>query len=357
MQYTDFDALQTPSPDRQALLEVIREALDAAVEQDFQQLQAILSYAHVQPNGVTSPPTVARQLSLPSDSADPEQAADAILGSFLNRAPGEGFQGQIRVEFLGESDDNTYALGVYERLVRIGNVNHQLGAGGNGGYLPPPTYPGDWQQDGQPDGRHGQGRYGPPHHDVPAFGHGPVPPMDDLTEEQHGMLMARAAADERRTDALLRQQQYLLDKVVEMAGTNQQNLVYVMQMASYYMNRYQPAPAPQPSGGGGADNPLSAVIGGLMSLWMNKGNAGGGGEPAYQPPPEPQVPPAPSHRSPPPMEDAFQEPPGGQYDDDGFSSSDITEDMAAEWSTKNPAAAKRVARNLLPPAMQGLIPK
>ncbi len=354
MQFTDFDALQTPSPDRQALLEVIREALDAALEQDHQQLQAVLTYARVQPNGITDRPTVSRQLSLPTDSADPNQVADAILDSFLNRAPGEGFQGQIRVEFFAESHEENYALGVYERLVQIGNVNHQMpGMGGHlphhggQGQLPPPHFPPPSMPQG---GGYGYGM----NHEVPSFGQGPVPPMDDLTEEQHGMLMARAAADERRTDALLRQQQYLLDKVVEMAGTNQQNLSYVMQLAAHYMNRYTPPSMPAPTGGGGADSPIAAVIGGLMSLFMN--SKGGNEAPAYTPPPEPQVPPSPSHRSPPPMEDAFHEPPGGQYDD-SFSSSDITEDMAAEWSANNPDAAKRVARNLLPPAMQGLIPK
>jgi hypothetical protein len=40
-----------------------------------------------------------------------------------------------------------------------------------------------------------------------------------------------------------------------------------------------------------------------------------------------------------------------------FAPGDITEDMAQEWAAQNPDAAKRVAKGLLPPAMQKLIPK
>ncbi len=340
MQYTDFAALQTPSPDRQALLEVIREALDAALEQDHRQIQAVLTYAQVQPTGTMDRPTVSRQISLPSSGADPEQAADLILDSFLNRAPGEGFQGKIRVEFLAEDEEGTYALGAYERLVQIGEPNHQLPGAGFGGHLPPPP-PG---MPPMPYGAYG-GHNPRPHHHMPpmdpAYPGGGMPQMDDLSEEQHTVLLAGYAANERRLDMVLRQQQDLLDKYVE----HHQHLI---QFASYYMNQYQAPAQGGGGGGGGMDSPIAAIIGGLISMWM--GGKGGGGQEA---PPPPQPPPAPTYQRMPPMEDAFQPPPR----DGAFDPSDITEDMANEWAAQNPDAAKRVARNLLPPAMQGLIPK
>jgi hypothetical protein len=36
---------------------------------------------------------------------------------------------------------------------------------------------------------------------------------------------------------------------------------------------------------------------------------------------------------------------------------DITEEAAQQWAANNPDAAKRVAKGLLPPAMQKLVPK
>ena len=345
MQYTDFDALQTPSPDRQALLDVIREALDAALEQDHSQIQVVLSYAQVGPNGVMDRPTVSRQLSLPTDGTDPAQAADAILDSYLNRAPGEGFVGQIRVEFLAEDDGETYALGVYERRVRIGNANHQLPGPDVAGYLPPP-YPGAspaYGGMGDPYGGMGGPRrpYGPmppEPMDHRGFGHGPVPQMDELTEEQHGMLLAQNAANERRLDLVFRQNQHLVDHLLQ---TNQ----HFIQFASYYMNQYQ---SPQMPSGGGAESPIAAIIGGLLSMWM--GGQGGGQEA----PPPPQPPATPPFESLPPMEDAFQPPPMGGME---VAPEDITEDAANAWAQQNPDAAKRVARNLLPTQFQGLIPK
>ena len=40
-----------------------------------------------------------------------------------------------------------------------------------------------------------------------------------------------------------------------------------------------------------------------------------------------------------------------------FAPDDITEDMANEWAQNNPDAARRVAKSLLPPAMQNLSPE
>ena len=75
---------------------------------------------------------------------------------------------------------------------------------------------------------------------------------------------------------------------------------------------------------------------------------------------DPHVPIPPNPMGLPPEADAYvpYEPPapppamGGDLDPN-----DITEEAANAWAAENPAAAKRVARNLLPPAMQALIPE
>lgn len=100
-------------------------------------------------------------------------------------------------------------------------------------------------------------------------------------------------------------------------------------------------------------HPLAEVAGGLLSSFLTGGGKEEGAEPT-PPPPPPRVP-----SSLPPQRDAYvpYEPPEmepeGSYAADP---EDITEESANEWAKQNPAAAKRVAKGLLSPAMQKLIP-
>jgi len=182
--------------------------------------------------------------------------------------------------------------------------------------------------------------------------------MDEMDQEKQGMMLAMTGANERRLDMTLRQNQFMLERMMEMNSHFLTTQGYVMQLASYYMNQYQPPPPPAAMGGGGEPNAMASIIGGLLSMML--GGGGGGGENAPPPAPQPTVPPAPRAGSMPPQADAYvpYEPiiPPDDFGE-GFDPQDITEDAANEWAQQNPDAAKRVARNLLPKGMQALIPK
>ena len=163
------------------------------------------------------------------------------------------------------------------------------------------------------------------------------------------MALAISAANERRLDMHLRDKHFMLEQLAATNHSQQQMMQYFLQLNALVMGRALPAldfRASQQQGG----NPLGEIIGTIIGQML-----GGGGstpEPAETPiPPTPRAPQEIPYR-----EDAYRpyEPPpmGGDV-----SPQDITEDMAQEWASQNPDAAKRVAKGLLPPGMQKLIPK
>lgn len=359
----DIQALRDPSPHQQVLVETIGEALDAALENDVQVLLATLTYARVHPGGQQGPEELARRMEFPVDGSDPARIAEHVISSYMDRSPGEGFIGRIKIHLSDGGGEFQATLGTFERFVQIGDTNHQTqhdpyghdpygrlpppgappyppqyGGGGGGGYGPPP-----------PPGYGGGYGHMPP--GGPMFPGGPMTLDEEMDQEKQGMMLAMSGANERRLDMVLRQNQFLMERWMDTNSHFLQTQGYLMQLASYYMNRYQPPP---PSGGGGGEqNAMASIIGGLLSMML--GGGGGGGK-SEAPAREPQVPHAPMAGSMPPQPDAYvpYEPPEGEPM--GMDPNDITEDAANEWAQQNPDAAKRVARNLLPPAMQALIP-
>ena len=368
----DIQALRNPSPDQQAFVETIGEALDTALENDVQVLQAILWYARVHPNGTQERPEQARKMDFPVDGSDPEKIVDHIVGSYVDRSPGDGFVGRLRIVLQDGGADQAEPLGSFERFVQIGETNHQMGRENHDPYgnhhdpygnqhLPPPSGMG-----GYPPAPHMGGGYGPPPppgygggygamQQDPMFPSGPMTLDEEIDQEKQGMLLAMSGANERRLDMSMRQSQFLMERIMEINGHYLQTQSYLMQLASHYMNRYQPPPAPSGGGGGGGEqNAMASIIGGLLSMML-----GGGDKKAPAPAParEPQVPSMHMSSALPPQQDAYvpYEPPEGAPM--GMDPNDITEDAANEWAQQNPDAAKRVARNLLPTAMQNLIPE
>ena len=175
---------------------------------------------------------------------------------------------------------------------------------------------------------------------------------DEMNQEERGMAMSMFGANERRLDMLMRQQQFLLQQNVESYHHQQQVNHNFLQLVGIVLQRSLPAlDVRAEHGGGGGMHPLAEVAGGLLSSFL----MGGGGA---QPEAPQQTPPPPSPMAPnplPPQRDAYvpYEPPGDDFD---MAPSDITEEAANEWAQQNPAAAKRVAKNLLPAGMQKLIP-
>jgi len=361
----DIQALRTPSPERDALLEALGEALDTAIEKDLQTLRAVLWYAHVHTNGVQGELQQSGRPEFPAEGASVEQLAETLISSYIDRAPGDGFIGRIRMVIEGVGgEDGEPPLAPFERLVQIGEPNHQSAYGDHGGFLPPPPppgrYRGDPYRDRDPYG--GRGGYyddpynqGPPR--MPPMGHGFMGPDpnnfgDEMNQEERGMAMAMSAANERRLDMLMRQQQFLLQQNVESYHHQQQVNHNFLQLVGIVLQRSLPAlDVRAEQGGGGGMHPLAEVAGGLLSSFLM-----GGGSPQEAPQQAPS-PPSPMAPNPlPPQRDAYvpYEPPA----DEGFDldPGDITEEAANEWAQQNPDAAKRVAKNLLPPAMKKLIP-
>jgi len=352
----DIQALRNPSPDRQALLDTLAEALDEAVSKDIGSIRTLLYYAAVQPNGMMDRRQQSRRPEFPVDSADPDQIADQIVSSYVDRAPGDGFMGKIIIVIEDAAAPGSPPLGTFERLIQIGDLNLQLPGGEEygggrmerGGYgrrerhddydmpIPPPMrQSGDFSMGG-------------------AFGSGPEEMMQ---QEVHGDLRASNNAGERRMDQMMRQNQFLVNQNANILHNQQQQMQYFLQLNALVMGRALPALdfRQQPSGGG---NPLGDLIGGIIGNML----MGGQGQQEEEPPPP--IPPSPtppgrlhSHEDAyvpytPPMDNG-----AGMGMADDFAPGDITEDMAQEWASQNPAAAKRVAKGLLPPAMQKLIPK
>ena len=178
--------------------------------------------------------------------------------------------------------------------------------------------------------------------------------MDEMDEEKQGMLLAMMGANERRLDMHMREKQYLLDRMMDTNTHLLQSVGYVMQLANVYMNRYQPPPPPASTGGD--QNAIASIVGGLISMMLG----GGGGAAKEAVPNDPHVPIPPNPMGLPPEADAYvpYEPPMAPSPmGEDLHPSDITEEAANAWAAENPDAAKRVARNLLPPAMQTLIPQ
>ena len=350
----DIQALRNPSPDRQALLDTLAEALDEAVSKDITSIRVFLYYAAVQPNGMMDRRQQSRRPEFPVGSSDPDQIADQIVSSYVDRAPGDGFVGKIIIVIEDSAAPGSPPLGTFERLVQIGDINLQLPGG--------EEYGGGRMERGGYGRRERHDDYDMP---VPppirqsaefamggSFGSGPEEMMQ---QEMHGQGMAISSAQERRMDQMLRQNQFLVNQNANLLHNQQQSMQYFLQLNALVMGRALPAlDFRQQQGGGG--NPIGDLIGGIIGNML----MGGQGQPAPEPPPP--IPPTPT----PPgrlssHEDAYvpYEPPmgPGMGMGDDFAPGDITEDMAQEWASQNPAAAKRVAKGLLPPAMQKLIPK
>ena len=360
----DIQALRTPSPDRQAFLETIGEALDTALENDVQTIQAVLWYARVHHNGTQERSEQTRRMDFPVDGSDAGQIADHILQSYVDRAPGDGFVGRIKIVFHDGGDTTDQPFGSFARFVQIGETNHQTGHDphdpyanhhlpppGMGGYPPSSPYA---PSPPPPPGYGGYGGYGGMGPGPAMFPQGPMTLDEEMDQEKQGMLLAMFGANERRLDMSIRQNQFILERFMEINGHYLQTQTYLMQLAAHYMNRYQPPPSAPTGGGGGEQNAMSSIIGGLLSMMLG---GGGGGAKAETPVREPQAPAM--HIAPgmSPQPDAYvpYEPPEDVAME--MDANDITEDAANEWAQKNPDAARRVARNLLPTAMQNLIPK
>tara|TARA_Y100000034_G_scaffold83706_1_gene100216 strand:- start:1645 stop:2217 length:573 start_codon:yes stop_codon:yes gene_type:complete len=177
---------------------------------------------------------------------------------------------------------------------------------------------------------------------------------DPLTQEERGMVVSTIGANERRLDMMMRDKHYLLQQNANLVHAYQQMMSYFLQLNSLVMGRALPALDLRQQGGGG--NPIGDLIGGIIGNMLMGGQGSSQEEAPAPPPPSPQPPgrlaPQPDAYVPyepsPPMDMGMGAPVGP---------SDITEDMAQEWAAQNPDAAKRVAKGLLPPAMQKLIPK
>ena len=248
----DIQALRNPSPERQAFIDTVGEALDAALERDVQTIQAVLWYARVHPNGVQEQSQQARRMDFPVDGSDPTHIVDHVVGSFVDRSPGDGFVGRIRVTLEDGGGEVPEPLGSFERFVQIGDLNHQMGHDPHDPYghnqLPPPGYPPRAPQFGGFGGGGGQGGGPPPGYGRlaggdpyggggPMFPGGPMTLDEEMDQEKQGMMLAMSSANERRLDMVLRQNQFLMERWMDTNAHFLQTQGYVMQLASHYMNR------------------------------------------------------------------------------------------------------------------------
>ena len=360
MSYIELESLLEDTPDGQALREVIQEALDQAAELDLDQINVVLRYARINQGGREDRLREARSMSVPSNS-DAGQVAREIVQTFVTRAPGNGFVGRIEIVMLDPQEAGT-PLGTLERFVTIGEDPQGESAGYDprmaGGYDPG----GGYGQDPTGGWPPGIGPYGPPAPGPMGGGYGPpgMPPggffdptmyqqqePDSMSIEERGMALAQMGGNERRLDMLLQQNRFLVQTIVNQNFHNDRVMQHYLQLNGLVMGRALPAMDFRDPNQGGGENPIAGIIGGLLQMWMSRGGAAA--EQAVQPPPVPK-PSLPGNA--PPVGDAFRpyQPPPGE-------TADITTEDAQRWAKNNPQEAANIARDMLPPAMQALIPK
>jgi hypothetical protein len=176
--------------------------------------------------------------------------------------------------------------------------------------------------------------------------YGQSPEAEGMSIEERGMALAQMGGNERRLDMLLQQNRFLVQTIVNQNFHNDRVMQHYLQLNGLVMGRALPAmDFREPNAG--ADNPIAGIIGGLLQMWMQRGGAAA--QQAVEPPPVPK-PHLPGKA--PDMGDAFRpyEPPAEQP-------ADITTADAQRWAKNNPTEAANIARDMLPPAMQALIPK
>jgi len=353
-----LESLVEETPDGQALREVLQDALDQAIELDLDSINIVLHYARINQGGREDRLREARSMAVPANS-DAAQVAREIIQTFTTRAPGNGFVGRIELVILDPQEAGT-PLGTFERFVTIGEDPAEQGydpgygqqqPGGGYGHDPYGGYPPGIGPYGPPaPGPGPMGGYGPPNmppggfFDPTMYGQGEP---DSMSIEERGMALAQMGGNERRLDMLLQQNRFLVQTIVNQNFHNDRVMQHYLQLNGLVMGRALPAMDFRDPNQG-ADNPIAGIIGGLLQMWMSRGGAAAQGQQAVEPPPVPK-PHLPGNA--PAMGDAFRpyQPPAEEVE--------ITAEAAQAWAKQNPKEAAGIARDLLPPAMQALIPK
>lgn len=372
--YIDLKLLEEDGDEREALMLVISESLNEAVERGVSNIVAVMRYQRKLPQGTFDKPRTVTPLKLAASAADPGRVLDQVLGR-LRSAFGSNFHGQILVGFEDPSNPNEPLAGVWERYVSFGSEDDAYAMNNMGSMTP-------GMGGGPPPQQHGPGMgwSQPMQHGPPSMMSSYQPPgatmspgqasreydpgqLGSYNAEDRELVRSVIASGERRLDVLTGELRARDQNLFTMLDYNLKQNHQFMQFLAMISGRYIP---PAVSSGPPPQHPIVALVQGLLS--------------AFFPPPAaapqqgvPQTPPPPQLTMPPPHVPSFHEPMGDPADlnfapreqEPAYSHGPSGSEPAwrppaneAEWTAAmraDPEGAKRAAAQLVPPQFRGFL--
>lgn len=323
MSYIDMKLLEDAGEEREALLNMVAQALEEATEKGVGQVVVVMKYRRkFQHNGQWDNPREIRPLRISAGTADANRVVDQALGR-LREGFGRGFMGQVIVGVENPEHPGEPLAGVWDRELAYGDATDSPygmamaeGGGGFGGG-PPPSGNGSWGGGGgswspEPPPRRphpAEGSYTPTTPEPTPLSHAAdYDPggFGQYNAEDRELVRSVIGAQERRADISQAELRARDNNFFRMLDYNQRLNHQFMQLLGMVFGRWVPPAMPV---GPPPQHPLVGLVTGLLGMFFpTPTQPSGPGAPTTAAPPPPRIEPPPAFRP------SFYEPQGPPED-------------------------------------------